>query len=227
MDGDLQSVDLTFNPRARRYILRLDRKTGHPRLTVPPGGTLRAAEQFLQAQIGWLSARLAQKLDPVPVVPGALIPIRAVPHHLVSGGQLRGQDAVTTGPDGPVLTVFGDPATFAPRTIRFLKKLALSDYEMALARHAAILGKSPKKIRLTDTRSRWGSCSSRGTLNLSWRLIMAPPPVLDYLAAHEISHLLEMNHSARFWAHVETLCPDYKRHDAWLSRHGPDLWRYG
>jgi len=98
----------------------------------------------------------------------------------------------------------------------------------AVARHAEALGRPAGKITLRDTRSRWGSCSSKGDLMFSWRLIMAPPAVLDYVAAHEVAHLAEMNHSARYWAVCEQLCPEYRVHRRWLKQSGAALlaWRF-
>ena len=82
-------------------------------------------------------------------------------------------------------------------------------------------------IAIRDTKSRWGSCSSTGTLSFSWRLIMAPPLVLDYLAAHEVAHLKELNHSNRFWTLLHELCPATDEAERWLKRHGAELHRYG
>ncbi len=96
----------------------------------------------------------------------------------------------------------------------------------ASERYARQVARPIKRISLRDTRSRWGSCSSAGALMYSWRLIMAPPDVLDYVAAHEVAHLCEMNHSSRFWELVEKLCPDYASHRVWLRREGASLHRY-
>ena len=89
------------------------------------------------------------------------------------------------------------------------------------------IGRPPARISMRDTRSRWGSCSRAGNLNFSWRLVMAPENVLDYVVAHEVAHLRELNHSARFWTLVDTLCPDVKDARWWLRTHGAALHRYG
>ena len=89
------------------------------------------------------------------------------------------------------------------------------------------LGVKVKRISIRDQSSRWGSCTSAGSLSFSWRLILAPPYVLDYLAAHEVAHLVEMNHSARFWRVVGKVCPHTERAKTWLDTHGNDLHRYG
>ncbi|MEL6746154.1 MAG: M48 family metallopeptidase, partial [Pseudomonadota bacterium] len=104
-----------------------------------------------------------------------------------------------------------------------LKRQAKQDLTKAVAYYASELGVKPKSITLRDTTSRWGSCSSSGALNFSWRIILAPPDVLNYLAAHEVAHLREMNHSDRFWAHVKAICPDMDAQKAWLRAHGQKL----
>ncbi len=121
----------------------------------------------------------------------------------------------------------GDAAHTARRVIDFFKREVRRDVERASRRYALALGVTIKRIGVRDQVSRWGSCSTSGVLSYSWRLIFAPPYVLDYLAAHEVAHLVEMNHSPRFWRLVERLCPDLRRAKAWLDVHGKDLHRYG
>lgn len=96
-----------------------------------------------------------------------------------------------------------------------------------LARRSAEMGLAFGKVRVGDQRSRWGSCSSRGTVSLNWRLGMVPPEVLDYLVVHELAHLKEMNHSPRFWALVERHCPDYRTHEKWIRQHGGKVMAFG
>jgi predicted metal-dependent hydrolase len=113
------------------------------------------------------------------------------------------------------------------RVKRFLMAEAKFELQRRVAQHAALLRVAPAGLTVKDTRSRWGSCTADGTLSFSWRVILAPPYVLDYLAAHEVAHLAEMNHSARFWALVRRCAPDYARGRAWLRRHGQTLHAYG
>ena len=115
----------------------------------------------------------------------------------------------------------------AGRVGDFLKREAKRDLEAASRRAAEKLGVSVKRVSVRDQSSRWGSCSSTGVLSYSWRLILAPPFVLEYLAVHEVAHLKEMNHSPRFWRLVKEHCPDTARAKAWLDAHGSDLHRYG
>jgi predicted metal-dependent hydrolase len=115
----------------------------------------------------------------------------------------------------------------ARRIREFLIREARRDLAEAVERYADRLGERPTRITLRDTRSRWGSCTARRELNFSWRLILAPPLVLDYLVAHEMAHLREMNHSPRFWTLLHGLCPEVDAAEAWLKRHGASLHRYG
>ena len=128
---------------------------------------------------------------------------------------------------GAGVAVAGESAHVPRRIKDFLRRAALEDLEAAVARHTAALGIPARRITIRDTTSRWGSCSSQGHLNFSWRLILAPPLVLDYLAAHEVAHLKEMNHSHRFWALTHKLCPRTEEAEAWLKRHGAGLHAYG
>ena len=109
----------------------------------------------------------------------------------------------------------------------YLKREARRDLEAASRHYAKEIGARIKRVSVRDQSSRWGSCSSSGVLSYSWRLIFAPPHVLDYLAAHEVAHLKEMNHSARFWRLLDRLCPEMQRAKIWLDVHGTDLHRYG
>ena len=129
--------------------------------------------------------------------------------------------------DPLLLSAPGDPETLPLRVTRYLKKQAKADLTRAVNRHIETLGVEYKSISVKDTRSRWGSCTSDGQLSFSWRLVMAPPKVLDYVAAHECAHILEMNHSPKFWAHVSRCVPDWKRQRAWLRTHGAGLQSAG
>ncbi|MCC6982617.1 MAG: M48 family metallopeptidase [Bauldia sp.] len=215
-------VKVTRNPRARRYTLRLP-QSGGPVLTLPARGSLREAEAFLNRHRGWLERRLKARPAVTSVGPGAIVPIRGVPHRVVHRPGPR--VATRTGlEDGEaVLVVGGEAGHLARRVGDLLRREARRDLEAAVALHAGRLGVRAAAITLRDTRSRWGSCSSRRSLSFSWRLIMAPPEILSSLAAHEVAHIREMNHGPRFWRLVEELDPDWERSDQWLKRHGPAL----
>jgi hypothetical protein len=129
--------------------------------------------------------------------------------------------------DAPRLLTPGAPDAFAARILAFLRAAARADLAERVAAHAARLGTRPRSLSVKDTRSRWGSCSVAGALSFSWRLVCAPPEVLDYVAAHEVAHLREMNHSPRFWSLVAECCPDWRRHRRWLKEHGSALLALG
>ncbi|HEV7356617.1 MAG TPA: SprT family zinc-dependent metalloprotease, partial [Steroidobacteraceae bacterium] len=132
------------------------------------------------------------------------------------------------GETGEHLLCVAGAEPHVPRQVRdYLKREAKADLEIASKHAAAALGVALKRVSIRDQSSRWGSCSTTGVLSYSWRLILAPPFVLEYLAAHEVAHLLEMNHSRRFWRLVDRICPQMGRAKAWLDAYGPDLHRYG
>ena len=164
---------------------------------------------------------------PIPFVHGAIVPLRGMDHRIVHSDQPRGLVRAVELPGGPELHVSGEAAHIARRISDFLRREARKDLVAAVARHSASLNLPVRSISLKDTRSRWGSCSSRGALNFSWRLIIAPPHVLDYLAAHEVAHLRHMNHSDAFWAVTRQLCPQMDVAERWLKQNGSRLHLYG
>ena len=127
---------------------------------------------------------------------------------------------------GDTLEVGGPAHTIGPRAAAWLREQARAACVAGVERHAAALGLRPGRISLRDPRSRWGSCTAGGDLMFSWRLVMAPVAVLDYVVAHEVAHLAELNHSPRFWAVVQRLCPGMAPQRAWLRRHGAGLHRH-
>lgn len=220
-------VALQVRPNARRMILRLDRITGTPTLTLPRGIGRAHAERFLSDHAGWLETRLAARPAPVAFMPGSVIPVRGEPHLICHHATFRGVTRIEASAEGPMLIVHGDPVHVAGRVERFLRAEATLDLTTAARRHAAAAGVTLGRITIKDTRSRWGSCSAGGDLAFSWRLILAPPFVLDYLAAHEVAHRLEMNHSTRYWRHVAQLFPRFREAEAWLNRNGSGLHLIG
>lgn len=213
---------------ARRMTLRVSQATGEITLTLPERADFAAGRDFAERHGGWIAARVAKRPRSVPFEPGESVPFRGVPHRIVHWSKVRGLTHATTDRDGaPIIAVAGDPTHVARRVTDFLRRAALADLERAVAKHTAALGIAARKITIRDTTSRWGSCSSKGRLNFSWRLIMAPPLVLEYLAAHEVAHLQEMNHSHRFWALTHRLCPRTEEAEAWLKRHGAGLHGFG
>src|SRR5260370_820626 len=195
---------------------------------MPPRGSLKEARAFAQKHGGWIAARLRRLPQAAPFAPGADVPLRGVSHRIEHRPRARGTVWAEIGDDGAqLLCVAGDDAHLARRVRDYLKRSAKRDLEAACRRHAAEIGVAIKRVSVRDQTSRWGSCSTTGVLSFSWRLILAPPFVLDYLAAHEVAHLVEMNHSRRFWRVLERLCPAMQRAKVWLDVHGTDLHRYG
>lgn len=227
IDGRSVRVALKRNPRATRYSLRIPAAGGDPVLTVPHGGSLSTARDFAARHRGWLRERLSRVPDPIAFAPGVEIPLRDVAHCIRKGSGLRGSVSLREEDGMPQIVVPGEEAHLSRRLTDWLKREARQDLTRAVARHAHALGRKPTGIAIRDTRSRWGSCSSAGKLNFSWRLVLAPPWILDYVAAHEVAHLAEMNHSDRFWTITEDLFPETPAARKWLRDHGMQLHRYG
>lgn len=226
IDGRAVSVLVRVNARARHYRLSIPH-SGPPVLTVPRHGRWREAEAFLERQKAWLAARLKRVATPVAFSDGALIPLRGLDHRIVPTGRVRGRVEAAIESEEPVLLLPGDPEHRARRLIDWLKTEAQRDLDARVAVHAATLTVTVKSVAMRSQSTRWGSCSSSGRLNFNWRLVLAPPFVLDYVAAHEVAHLVEMNHSPAFWHTVERALPDMARGRAWLKAHGRQLMVYG
>jgi Predicted metal-dependent hydrolase len=210
-------VHLRRLARARRLTLRVSQIDGTVTLTVPHCVGTGEAARFASSREGWLRATLQRTGRAQTVHLGGTVPFEGQPLPLVA--------APVRAPvlaDG-ALRVPADPSRLGPRVAAFLKTEARSRLVAATDRHAAALGRPYGRITLRDTRSRWGSCSAEGNLMYSWRVVMAPPEVLDYLVAHEVAHLAEMNHSPAFWDTVARLCPGFRGPRAWLRQQGGTL----
>lgn len=208
-------VRLKRNARAKRLTLRLSGQSGIATLTVPLRTSDRQAIRFAQKQEDWLRHQMAK------------LPERQV---LEIGSTLlfRGQEMMITATDGKLVHLDGDRILVNPKHSgvklqAFLKTEARNALLPAVEGYAARINKPFNRFTLRDTRSRWGSCSAEGNLMFSWRLIMAPPIVLDYVAAHEVAHLAQMNHSSAFWDVVTGLMPEYQNHRHWLRDNGAKL----
>ena len=210
-------VRLRWSAQARRLSLRVSRMDGRVTLSVPPGISLGTAEAFLRRKAGWVRGHLAAQAPVERPQLGALVPVEGRVRRIAAaqGRPRLAGDALEVNPSREV----------APQVAAVLKALARDRLAAACDAHAARLNRRYAALVLRDPRTRWGSCSSAGRLMFSWRLVMAPPEVLDYVAAHEVAHLVEMNHSPAFWAQVARICPDHARHRAWLRDRGADLHR--
>ncbi len=225
--GAIYRVALKRLSSARRFTLRVRGATRDVVLTMPARSSLRSAREFAERHAAWIGARLARLPRPVTFEPHSSAPLRGIDHRIVHCPGARGVAWVARGDDGPTICVAGDLAHVPRRVADFLKREARRDLEAAVARYCAALGVAARRVTLRDTTSRWGSCSSTGALNFSWRLILAPPFVLEYLAAHEVAHFVHMNHSPAFWRVTRRLFPDTDRAEQWLKTHGPNLHRFG
>lgn len=226
--GQSFKVALKRRPTAKRITLRVSHATGEVVLTIPERTDVGLAQKFADSHSAWIASRLAKVPDRVLFEPGALVPLRGMPHRIVHWSSVRGVTRAGRDNGGePIIAVAGEAAHVARRVRDFLEAEAKRDFAAAVKKHTAQLGVVARRITVRDTKSRWGSCSANGALNFSWRLVMAPPFVLDYLAAHEVAHLRELNHSPRFWKLTYQLCPRTDEAEAWLKTYGSALHRIG
>ncbi len=211
------------NPRARRAQLRVDSARRLVALTLPPGFRPPQAEAFLQRHSGWLAAQIASLPAARPFRDGAELPFRGEAYRICHDTALRG----TVRVDGHDLHV-GGAAEFLPRRIvDWLRAQARADLSLAATGLAADVGLRPRRVAVRELHSRWGSCAANGNLSFAWRLILAPPEVLTYVAAHEVAHLRHANHGAEFWALVRQMHPAADTARRWLRERGPTLFAYG
>lgn len=231
VDGIGASVEVRRHPTARRLTLRVSRTRRSVVITMPRSCDAREADRFLTRSLDWVCERLDSVPAPVPFASGAVLPLRGVPHDVTFAGT-TGRGGVVSiepglGDKAPRLIVSG-ALEHAPRRLAdWLKAEAARDLDVYVTGHARVLGLRARRITLRDQKSRWGSCTTDGHLSFSWRLVLAPPLVLDYVAAHEVAHLAEMNHGPRFWKLVERAMPRMDEAKLWLRRNGMDLYRYG
>jgi predicted metal-dependent hydrolase len=209
-------VAIRRHPRARRYVIRLT-PGGELRLTVPRGASIAGGLAFAERQHDWIF-REWQRLE----------------QHAAawdSGTELwyRGERVrLVVDADGVILSGHRvkrtDEAVGIRQTVeKFLRKMAEAELPSRLAELVAERRLSLPRVTVRNQRSRWGSCSTRGSIALNWRLIQMPPAVSDYIILHELAHRRQPNHSARFWREVESLCPSWKESERWLRKNGKDL----
>jgi predicted metal-dependent hydrolase len=221
LSGRNVALSLRASRRAKRIILRID-PVGTVTLVVPRRTTRDEAVAFARSKAEWLNDRLAALPKPVPFREGAELPLLGRTHRIrhdpfAHGVRLGRGEIVVAGETG-----------YLPRRVSdFLRREARRECAERARRFARRLGLCVGRVSVRDPKSRWGSCSHKGHLSFSWRLILAPEWVLDYVIAHEVAHLVEMNHGPRFWRLVERLYPDSVRPRDWLRRHGTRLHRYG
>ena len=224
-------VRLRVDGRARRVSLRLDAARREVIATAPSPRRLKDAVAFAVQRAQWIGQTVGRLPEVPQLAPGGMLEVLGQPCQLEHSPNRRGQGLVR-GEDGLRLVVAGEGEAFTRSAVRILKTEALKVLAARTEAHAAALGRPMPKVGVMDARSRWGSCTpARGLraagIRYSWRLILAPHAVMDYVAAHECAHLVHADHSPRFWGVVKTLVPDVKGARAWLRAHGPRLHALG
>jgi predicted metal-dependent hydrolase len=225
IDGRPVEVTMRLNPRARRLIVKVHPSTGEVSVVAPSQRALDRALDFARGEAPWIARQLARVPKPIALVPGAHIPFQGRDHVILRSESGRGpaqRDA-----DAATITIGGRDEHFQRRVVDWLKHEAKQTLEERSHAFAARIGARVRRVSVRDTASRWGSCSARKTISYSWRLILAPPFVADYVVAHEVAHLRELNHGPRFWRLVRVLVPDIETPQAWLRKSGTALHRYG
>ena len=221
------AVKVRLNPRARRLIVKVHPSTGEVAVIAPSERSVPKALDFAKQEGDWISSRLAKVPEPVYLEPGdtvrfkgQLYVIRLSPDR---GGVWIDNDAMR-----PTLRVSGSREHTPRRVEEWLKRQARTHIMRRVTALTAELGVKATRVTVRDAASRWGSCSTTGALSLSWRLILAPNHVLNYVVAHEVAHLREMNHGTRFWRLVDRLCGEQEAQEAqaWLRENGTELHRY-
>lgn len=211
--------DFKTHKKAKRIKLRYDSVTDRAIITKPRFTSKRSAIKFAASHLEWLKEQRANTPKPIYLTNGEKIPIFGQEREIIHMPELPARVTINENQ----VIVGGTKAGFSVRLENYLKKEARKAIEPLALEMAQAIDKDFKRIQIRDTKSRWGSCSSSGNLSFSWRLIMTPPQVLEYVVAHEISHLIEMNHSSRFWDIVDRLVPNAKSSRRWLKNEGQSL----
>ncbi len=210
--------------------LRVSHTQRSIQLTVPKRTHPFQADAFISKHIDWLQEQIEDIPQPRPFVDGAELMFRGERCHLVFTGNeqvKRNKIRQENLGNNNLIIVEGSLERAPVILLEWLKKQARTELQKRSEYHANNLGVSFKRLAVRDQTSRWGSCSTTGTLSFSWRLILAPEVVLDYVAAHEVSHIREMNHSHNFWALVLKTMPNMEKGRSWLSKKGTILHSYG
>jgi len=209
--------------RAHRISLHIDPRDGTVVVTLPSRAGRNAGVALLMTHADWVADRLAALPAAVPFADGAMVPFLGVPHRIRHRPEARGAAWCEAGE----ICVTGRAEFLSRRVTDFLRAEALCRLRAVAAEKAALARLVPRRIAVKDTQSRWGSCAADGSISFSWRLVMAPGFVQDYVAAHEVAHLRHMNHGPRFWALVVTLSPHTAQAVPWLRGEGARLLRIG
>ena len=219
VEGRQVAITVRRSRRARRLALKVSSSGAGVELVLPWRAGLARGLRFAESQADWIARRLADLPAPVRLADGQSVPFRGVQHRIRHRPNGPGQVRV----EANEIHVAGDAEDLPLRLTNWLKGEARRELEAQARAYAAELGAEFRGLVVRDTRTRWGSCSAAGRLSFCWRLIMAPGWVLDYVVAHEVAHLVELNHGPRFWRLVARLGPDRHRARQWLKANGPRL----
>ncbi|WP_262312149.1 M48 family metallopeptidase [Acidiphilium sp. AL] len=219
--GRAASVRWRRSQRARRVALKIDPQGGEIVITLPPRGSRRAGLALLRGHEDWVAAKLAALPAPMRLADGEMIPVCGTPRTIIHDPVMRGGTVIAAS----IIRVTGQKEFLARRVRDALREFAHERFSQRAHETAAKIGVRPRRVRVKDTTSRWGSCAPDGTLMFSWRLIMAPDFVQDYVIAHEVAHLRYLNHGSAFWDLTNRLTPYRAAATSWLSTHGPGLLR--
>lgn len=216
-------MPLRRDRRARNITIHIDAAIGGARVVMPVSATVAEAERAVRRHARWVLDRIDALPPRIPFAQGAVIPFRGTPHRILHQPEGRG---VVNHADG-VLCVFGQREHLPRRLQDWLRREAGAAISPLALAKAGTVERAVRRVSIRDPRSRWGSCSAEGRLSFSWRLVLAPPMVLDYVVAHEVAHLVEMNHSPAFWQVVDRLTPHTREAKRWLRANGETLHSYG
>ncbi len=213
------TVRVTFRSNSSRMSLRISQ--GILTLSAPVGQSTKTIERFITEHQNWIEKHLGSASPSPPLEEGCIFSILGIDRILSLPRGTKGPRVELN--DTHLICRSATPELSIPR---FLRTHAHPVIEARAHLFAQKLGADFKSLQLKDTRSRWGSCSHQKNLNLHWKLIFAPIEIMDYVIAHEVCHLKEMNHSQDFWKLVSHLCPDYRKHRRWLKTHGHKIQGY-
>jgi predicted metal-dependent hydrolase len=222
-EGDEVSILTRRDRRARRMTLRIDAANDRAILVLPTWVPMSEGLRFVRAKARWMREKLNSLPPRERLEDGAHLTLFGMPLTI----QHRSELGAVVVRDGPWLYVGGTKDRVTMRLIAWLKMEARKRLAERAEVMAAQLGKAVKRVSVRDSRTRWGSCAADGSLSFSWRLALAPEDVSTYVVAHEVAHLVAMNHGPKFWRVVENLLPDHGGAKTWLSENGVRLLRHG
>lgn len=218
-------LHLRVSDRAKRMALRLDSKSGKIHLVIPARASLKKALEFARTHQDWIDRQAAAFPEPVVLKNGSVLPVLGQ-DRVIRVIYVEGLKRTSIRLENKEIIVITNKENPTGRIVRFLKNLARDEITRITREKANLINKVPGTLYIRDTTSRWGSCSQEGNLSFSWRLILAPLESLDYVVAHEVAHLMHMDHGPRFWALCEKLSTDFSTGHHWMKTHGHSLMRY-